>query len=133
MCAKLLHSCPTPCDTMHCSPPGTCLWGFSGQEYWSWLPFPSPGDLPRDQTRSLKSPALVGRLFATNIRETLVDYSIVQSILTCAQENQEVHLTYFIVMFISLWSSGTESELYLWGMSVVNNSVLYSWKLRSHV
>ena len=20
--------------------------GFSGQEYWSWLPFPSPGSLP---------------------------------------------------------------------------------------
>ena len=23
-----------------------CLWGFSRQEYWSGLPFPSPGDLP---------------------------------------------------------------------------------------
>ena len=28
---------------------------------------PPPGDLPRDQTRSLKSPALVGRLFTTSI------------------------------------------------------------------
>ena len=23
-----------------------CPWGFSRQEYWSGLPFPSPGDLP---------------------------------------------------------------------------------------
>jgi len=22
------------------------MWGFSRQEYWSGLPFPSPGDLP---------------------------------------------------------------------------------------
>ena len=35
------QSCPTLCDPMGCSPPG-----FSRQEYWSGLPFPSPGDLP---------------------------------------------------------------------------------------
>ena len=32
--------------------------GFSRQEYWSGLPFPSPGDLPG--TASLVSPALAG-------------------------------------------------------------------------
>ena len=31
---------------MDCSPPGSSAMGFSGQEYWSGLPFPSPGDLP---------------------------------------------------------------------------------------
>ena len=31
--------------------------GFSRQEYWSGLPFPSPGDLPNLGTE-LKSPAL---------------------------------------------------------------------------
>ena len=30
---------------------------FSGQEYWSGLPFPSPGDLP-DPGIDLRSPAL---------------------------------------------------------------------------
>ena len=30
---------------MDCSPPGPM--GFSRQEYWSRLPFPSPGDLPK--------------------------------------------------------------------------------------
>ena len=31
---------------MNCSPPGYSVQGFSRQEYWSGLPFPSPGDLP---------------------------------------------------------------------------------------
>ena len=34
------------------------------QEYWSGLPFPSPGDIP-DPGIKLTSPALVGRLFRT--------------------------------------------------------------------
>ena len=39
--------------------------GFSGQEYWSGLPLPSPGDLPepRIEPVSLISPALAGRFF----------------------------------------------------------------------
>ena len=39
--------------------------GFSRQEYWSWLPFPTPGDLPDPgiETSSLVSPALAGRFF----------------------------------------------------------------------
>ena len=31
--------------------------GFSRQEYWSWLPFPPPGDLPYPDIKP-KSPAL---------------------------------------------------------------------------
>ena len=49
-----LHFCPklsrsvvsnsaTPWTTAHQAPPSM---GFSRQEYWSRLPFPSPGDLP---------------------------------------------------------------------------------------
>ena len=40
---------------------------FSRQEYWSWLPFPSPGDLPDPGIKpiSLVSPALADRFFAT--------------------------------------------------------------------
>ena len=39
--------------------------GFSRQEYWSGLPFPSPGDLPNTGTEpvSLMSLALTGMLF----------------------------------------------------------------------
>ena len=42
--------------------------GFSRQEYWSGLPFPSPGDLPDPgiEPRSLASPALAGGFFTTS-------------------------------------------------------------------
>ena len=39
--------------------------GFPRQEYWSGLPFPSPGDLPDPGMKSV-SPALVGRFFTTD-------------------------------------------------------------------
>ena len=38
--------CLTLCDLTDCSPPGSSIHGFSRQEYWSGLPFPSPEDLP---------------------------------------------------------------------------------------
>ena len=44
MHAKSLQSCLTLCDPMDCSLPGSSV-GFSKREYWSRLPFPSPGDL----------------------------------------------------------------------------------------
>ena len=39
--------------------------GFSRQEYWSRVPFPTPGNLPNPgiQSTSLVSPALAGRFF----------------------------------------------------------------------
>ena len=42
--------------------------GFSRQEHWSGLPFPSPGDLPHPEIEpeSLMSPALTGGFFTTS-------------------------------------------------------------------
>ena len=46
--------------------------GFSSQEYWNGLPFPSPGDLPRDQTQVS---CFVGRHFTIWAnREVLLAY-----------------------------------------------------------
>ena len=41
--------------------------GFPRQQYWSGLPFPTPGDLsdPGIKPPSLESPALAGRFFTT--------------------------------------------------------------------
>ena len=44
----------TPWTAAHQAPPSI---GFSRQEYWSGLPFPSPGDLP-DPGIEPRSPAL---------------------------------------------------------------------------
>ena len=38
--------------------------GFPRQEYWSALPFPSPGDLPHPRIETA-SPVLAGGFFAT--------------------------------------------------------------------
>ena len=40
--AKSLQSCLTLCDPIDGSPPGSPIPGFSRQEHWSGLPFPSP-------------------------------------------------------------------------------------------
>ena len=46
----------TPCTVAHQASPSM---GFSRQEYWSGLPFPSPGDLPHPGIEP-RSPALQG-------------------------------------------------------------------------
>ena len=45
-CCLVTKSCPTLFDPMDYSPPGFSVHGISRQEYWSGLPFPSPGDFP---------------------------------------------------------------------------------------
>ena len=69
MRAKLLQLCPTPCDPMDYSPPGSSVsWRFSRQQYRSGLPCPPPEDLPNPgiEPTSLVSPALAGRFFTTS-------------------------------------------------------------------
>ena len=47
----------TLCDPMDCSLPGSSVHGILQQEYWSELPFPSPGDFPNPEIKH-GSPAL---------------------------------------------------------------------------
>ena len=54
MCAQ---SCPTPATPWTIAPQAPPPTGFPRQEYWSGLPFPSPGDLP-DPGIEPGSPAL---------------------------------------------------------------------------
>ena len=49
-CCSVTKSCLTLCDPMDCSLPNSL--GFSRQEYWNGLPFPSPGDLLRPEIES---------------------------------------------------------------------------------
>ena len=65
MCAKLLQSHTTLCDTMDCSPPGSSVHGILQARYWSGLPFLPPGDLPNPglEPTWLKSPAFAGGFF----------------------------------------------------------------------
>ena len=55
---------------MDCSLPGFSVHGVSQQEYWSGLPFPTPGDLPDPGIKpaSPVAPALAGKFFITEPR-----------------------------------------------------------------
>ena len=61
-------SCLTLCYFIDCNCKAPLSMGFPRQEYWSGLPFPSPGDLPNPgiETPSLASPAFAGRFFTTS-------------------------------------------------------------------
>ena len=67
--SKALLSCPTLCNPMASMDRQASLsMGFSRQEYWSELPFRSPGDLPDPGIKSLSlvSPAQAGRFFTSS-------------------------------------------------------------------
>ena len=62
---RLLGLCSLDLDSLDYAAPWTialCPWSFSRQQYWSELPFPSPGDLPGPGIEPI-SPALAGRFF----------------------------------------------------------------------
>ena len=59
--------CPTLCDPMDCSLPGSSVCGVFQARYWSGLPFPTPGCLPDPgiELTSLAYAALIGGFFTT--------------------------------------------------------------------
>ena len=59
--SAISYSFTTPWAVAHQAP---LPMGFLSQDYWSGLPFPSPGDLP-DPGIKPGSPALAGRFFTT--------------------------------------------------------------------
>ena len=58
--------CPTLCNPVDCSPECSSVHGIE-QEYWSGLPFPSPGDLP-DLGIEPRSPALQADYLPTKLQ-----------------------------------------------------------------
>ena len=55
--SEVTQSCPTLCDPWTVVGQAPPSMGFSRREYWTGLPFPSPGDLP-DSGIKPRSPAL---------------------------------------------------------------------------
>ena len=78
--AKSLQSCPTLCDPIDGSPPGSSVHEISREGYWSGLPFLSPGDLPNPGIKP-GSPALQADPLPT---ELLLD-------LDCSLRGSSVH------------------------------------------
>ena len=61
-CAKSLQSCPTLCDPMDCSPPGSSVHGIFQARILKWvsIPFTKGSSQPRDQT---DVSSIAGRFF----------------------------------------------------------------------
>ena len=70
MCAKLLQLCPTLCDPMDCSPPGSSVHGILQARILEWVAMPSSrgSSHPMDRTHAGEPacPALAGRFFITS-------------------------------------------------------------------
>ena len=66
--SEVVQSCLTLCDPWTIAYQAPPYMGFSKQEYWNELPFPSPGDLPNPGIKitSFKSPALAEGFFTTS-------------------------------------------------------------------
>ena len=67
-CFLVAKSCPTLATPWTVARQAPLSMGFPRQEYWSGLPFPSPGDLP-DPAIEPGSPALQANSLVTVMRE----------------------------------------------------------------
>ena len=90
------------------------------QEYWSGLPFPSPGDHldPGIKPTSLMSPELAGRFFRTS--STWEDPVLIKH-----QCNNELS-TYYIKKKKNLWQTGSERA-----PGIVNGNPLQYFSLKN--
>ena len=71
--AKSLRSCPTLCNPVNCSPPGSSVHGIFQPRMLEWvaMPFSTGSSQPRDRTQVSMSVALASRFFTTSAtRET---------------------------------------------------------------
>ena len=68
LCAKLLQLCPTLCNPMGCSQPGSSVHGILQTRMLEWVAMPFSRDLPDAgiEPTSLTSPALAGGSFTTS-------------------------------------------------------------------
>ena len=88
--------CLALCNPMDCRAPGSSIHGISKQEYWSVLPFPSPGDLP-DPGIKPASPALVGAHSSS--------YSIFTSFLQDFVQNATLSEAYSLTVLLKIITS----------------------------
>ena len=66
--AKSLQSCPTLCDPMDCSPPGSSVHGIFQARILEWVAIPSSrGSRLRNQTSLSYVSCIVRRVFTTRV------------------------------------------------------------------
>ena len=84
----------TPWTVAYHIPPSM---GFSSQEYWSGLPFPSPEDLPEPGIKptSVSSHALAGdSLPLRHLGSPINDINTIQTLVICYEKNFPIHFSH---------------------------------------
>ena len=92
VCLFVAQLCLTLCSPMNHSPQAPLFMGFSRQECWSGLPFPSPGDLPNPEIEpgspTLQADSLLSELSGKLLLLLLSRFSHVR---LCATSYTEAH------------------------------------------
>ena len=120
-CCLVTQLCPQLFVTpMNCRPPVSSVHGIHRQEYWSGLPFPSPGDLPDPGFKSA-SPALAGGYFTTEPpgKHTIAPllFCIRQKIFLflqvciCASFISSVQSLSCVQFFVTPWTAARQASL----------------------
>ena len=147
--AELLQSCPTGCDSMDCSPPGSAVRGvFQARILECVAMSPSrESSQPRDRTRSLTSPALAGRFFTTNATwEALCTHAYLNTYYLCLLNSLKVScmyphiLEYTLFMFVEFFENklsmlgplssgyrGLQTDLPVGPVKLVSVFVKFNW------
>ena len=78
VCVLIPQSCPTLCNSMGYSPPGSSVHGISQARILEWVAIPYPGDLPDPgiEPTSLEFPALADEFFITAPAGKPLNYNI---------------------------------------------------------
>ena len=98
---------------------------FPRQEYWSWLPFPTPGDLPNlgIEHASLLYPTLAGRSFTT---APYPEKTIIQK-YTCTQMFSSVQMLSRVPLFVTPWTAAHQASLGITNSWSCSNACTLSW------
>ena len=83
--------------------------GFSKQEYWSGLPFPSPGDIPNPGIKP-RSPALQADSLLTELQGKRYDITLQQCGNTCISPHKTGQLELRHTVSVSLAILGLTVE-----------------------
>ena len=98
---------------------------FPRQEYWSWLPFPTPGDLPNLGVEhvTLVYPTLAGRSFTTL---PCPERTITQK-YPCTQMFSSVQTLSCNPLFVTPWTAVHQASLAITNSWSCSNSCALSW------
>ena len=117
------QSCPTLCDSMDCSPPGSSIHGIYQARILEWvdISFSRGSSWPRDRTWVS---CVVGIFFTIwGIREAHPNYIAINEIISFFQFHISTTFKFLVCIKAKLWN-----EIYMWHFEIMFS---YCWSLLS--